>query len=116
MQFIGYKNCGTCQKAKKYLTQKGFAFSYREITEYPLSMEEITTVYEKSGLPLQKLLNTSGGVYRELNMKEKIKVLSVEEILVLLSENPMLIKRPILINGDEILIGFNEQKWETIHK
>lgn len=116
MQFIGYKNCGTCKKAKKYLTQKGFIFSYREITENPLSIEEMTRIYEKSGLPIQKFLNTSGGVYRELNMKEQMKVLRDAEILQLLSENPMLIKRPILINGDEILVGFKEQDWEMIRQ
>jgi len=114
MQLIGYKKCGTCQKAKKYLTQKGLVFDYREITENPLSIEEITRIYIKSGFPIQRFLNTSGGVYRELNMKELVKVLKDEEILRLLSENPMLIKRPILISGKEILIGFKEQEWEVI--
>ena len=115
MQFLCYKNCGTCKKAKKYLSEKDIAFEYREITEEPLSIEEITNIYRKSGLPIQKFLNTSGGVYRELNMKEQVKVLKDEDILKLLSEYPMLIKRPILRNGDEILIGFKEQEWETIH-
>jgi len=116
MQFIGYKKCGTCQKVKKYLVQKGFDFEFREITENPLSIEEITRIYEKSGLPIQKLLNTSGGVYRELNMREQVKVLRDEKILKLLSENPMLIKRPILINDNEILVGFKEQEWETLRQ
>lgn len=114
MQLMGYKNCGTCQKAKKYLTLKGFVFDYREITENPLSIEEITRIYIKSGLPIRRFLNTSGAVYRELNMREQVKVLRDEEILRLLSENPMLIKRPILISVNEILIGFKEQEWELI--
>ena len=116
MQLIGYKNCGTCKKARKYLSEKGITFEYREITENPLRVEELTRIFEKSGLPIQKFLNTSGGVYREMNMKEKAKVLRNEEILQLLSENPMLIKRPILVSDDEILVGFKEQEWETITK
>lgn len=116
MQFIGYKNCGTCKKARKYLSEKGIAFEYREITENPLRVEELTRIFEKSGLPIQKFLNTSGGVYREMNMKEQVKVLKNEEILRLLSENPMLIKRPILVGANEILVGFKEQEWETLSK
>lgn len=116
MQFIGYKNCGTCKKARKYLSEKGVDFEYREITDHPLSFEEMTDIFEKSGLPIQKVLNTSGGVYREMNMKEKVKILKDEEILKLLSENPMLIKRPILVSDRKILVGFKEQEWEKLHK
>lgn len=116
MQFIGYKNCGTCKKAKKYLSDKGMAFEYREITEDPLSIEEITRIFMESGLPIQKFLNTSGGVYRELNMKEKIKELSDEAVLEFLSKYPMLIKRPILLNENKIMVGFKEQEWDKILK
>lgn len=113
MQFIGYKNCGTCKKARKYLSEKGIAFEYREITDNPLGFEELTGIFEQSGFPIQKFLNTSGGVYREMNMKEKMKVLKTEEILQLLSENPMLVKRPILVSEHKILIGFKEEEWEN---
>lgn len=116
MEFIGYKNCGTCKKARKYLSEKGVDFEYREITDHPLSVEEMTDIFIKSGLPIQKFLNTSGGVYREMNMKEKVKSLKDEEILKLLSENPMLIKRPILVSDRKILVGFKEQEWENLHK
>ncbi|MGB4589626.1 MAG: Spx/MgsR family RNA polymerase-binding regulatory protein [Clostridiaceae bacterium] len=116
MQLIGYKNCGTCKNAKKYLIQKGFDFDYREITENPLTIEEITKVYEKSGIPIQKFLNTSGAVYRELKMKDQMKKLKVEEIIHLLAENPMLIKRPILIHENEIRVGFKEEAWESLHQ
>lgn len=114
MQFIGYKNCGTCKKAKKYLSDKGIAFEYREITEDPLSVEEITRIFKDSELPIQRFLNTSGGVYRELNMKEKIKELSDEAVLAFLSKYPMLIKRPILLKENKIMVGFKEQEWDKI--
>lgn len=89
-------------------------FDYREITEDHLSYEELKSVYEKSGLPIKRLLNTSGTVYRDLEMKEKVKRCSDEEILKLLSEHPMLVKRPVLIKDELVLIGFKEEEWNQL--
>lgn len=111
MELVCYAKCGTCMKAKKFMMAHNLDFDYREIVEKPLSFMELKEVYNKSGLPIKKLLNTSGLVYRELGMKEKVKTYSDDEILKLLSENPMLVKRPVLKSGDVVLVGFDEKKW-----
>lgn len=112
MEFICYRKCGTCAKAKKYLLARGEAPEEREITEQPLALEELQEIHARSGLPIKGLLNTSGLVYRELEMKEKVKTHSEEEILQLLAEHPMLVKRPVLRDGDRVLVGFKEGAWE----
>ncbi|WP_312459048.1 Spx/MgsR family RNA polymerase-binding regulatory protein [Proteiniclasticum sp.] len=111
MELVCYAKCGTCMKAKKFLMANNLDYEYREIVSMPLSVEELRDVYRKCGLPIKKLLNTSGLVYRELEMKEKVKTYSDEEILKLLSEHPMLVKRPVLRKEDVVLIGFEEQEW-----
>lgn len=111
MELVCYAKCGTCMKAKKFLMANNLDYEYREIIIKPLSIEELHEVYRKSGLPIKKLLNTSGLVYRELEMKEKVKTYSDEEILKLLSQHPMLVKRPVLRKEDVVLIGFEEQEW-----
>lgn len=111
MQMIGYSKCGTCIKAKKFLMAHSIEFDYREIGEDRLTLEELKLIYRNSGLPIKRLLNTSGTVYRELEMKDKVKTYSDEMILKLLSENPMLVKRPVLIKEDLVLVGFDENEW-----
>ncbi len=101
-------------KAKKFLMAHNLEFEYREIVEESLTLEELKDIYRKSGLPIKRLLNTSGTVYRDLEMKDKVKTYKDEEILKLLSENPMLVKRPVLIRDDLVLIGFNEAEWKKL--
>lgn len=114
MQIVCYRKCGTCMKAKKFLMAHNLEFDYREITEDQLSFEELKEIHKKSKLGIKRLLNTSGTVYRELVMKEKVKSYKDDEILKLLSENPMLVKRPVLIKDDLILVGFNEAEWNQL--
>lgn len=111
MELVCYAKCGTCTKAKKFMMAHNLDFNYREIVSSPLSLEELQEIYSKSGLPIKKLLNTSGLVYRELDMKEKVKTYSDDQILKLLSENPMLVKRPVYRDGPLVLIGFDEKEW-----
>ncbi|MFH5835274.1 Spx/MgsR family RNA polymerase-binding regulatory protein [Proteiniclasticum sp. C24MP] len=114
MQIVCYRKCGTCVKAKKFLMAHNLEFDYREITEEQLSYEELKEIHEKSGLPIKRLLNTSGTVYRDLEMKEKVKSYSDDEILRLLSQHPMLVKRPVLLKDDLVLIGFREDEWNQL--
>lgn len=114
MQMVCYSKCGTCVKAKKFLMAHGIEFDYREIGVDRLSFEELVEIYRKSGLPIKRLLNTSGTVYRDLEMKDKVKTYSDERILRLLSENPMLVKRPVLIREDLVLVGFDEEEWRKL--
>lgn len=114
MQMVCYSRCGTCMKAKKFLMAQNLEFEYREITENSLTLDELKEIYRKSGLPIKRLLNTSGTVYRDLEMKDKVKTYKDEEILKLLSENPMLVKRPVLIRDELVLVGFNEAEWKQL--
>lgn len=116
MELIGYNKCGTCQKAKKYLSAKDIQYVWREITEKPLALEELRSVLS-SGVELKRLLNTSGQAYRDLNMKEMLGKMDVEEVLQLLSKTPMLVKRPILrTDNGNTLVGFNEDEWNKTIK
>ena len=110
--FIEYPKCTTCKKAKKWLEAKGISFVERNIVENNPSQEELKAWYEKSGLELKKFFNTSGMMYREMNLKDKLPSMSDEEKIALLSTDGMLVKRPILIVGDCILTGFKESQWE----
>ena len=112
MEMVCYKTCSTCRKARKYLEEKGIDYTYREITKDTLSFNELKEVYKNSNLPIKKLVNTSGKVYRDLKLKDKVGDMKDDEVLKLLSENPMLIKRPVLILKDKSLIGFKEELWE----
>lgn len=105
MEFICYKKCTNCEKIRKELITRGYDLSVRDYKEDVLSYEEIKKIFEKSNKEIKKFFNTSGLVYKEKNLKEVINNLSVEDALNLLSENPMLIKRPICINDDTVLIG-----------
>lgn len=112
MELACYRKCGTCQKAKKFLMIHQVEYTDREITENPLTFHELKEAYEKSGLKIKAFLNTSGLVYRELNMKDKVKTYSDEEILQVISEHPMLMKRPVFRGEAFVLAGFKEDAWK----
>lgn len=111
MLFIEYPKCTTCQKAKKFLTDNGVEFTARHIKEEKPTYEELKHWYEKSGLPLKKFFNTSGLLYKSMDLKNKIPTMSEDEQLKLLSTDGMLVKRPILITDTKILVGFRENEW-----
>lgn len=112
MLFLEYPKCTTCQKAKKWLNEHNIEYTDRHIVEDNPSYEELKEWYEKSGLPLKKFFNTSGMLYKEMQLKDKLPVMSEEEQLQLLAANGMLVKRPLIINGEKVLTGFKETEWE----
>ena len=112
MEFICYPKCSTCQKAKKWLDAHSIEYTERHIVENNPSYDELKKWYEKSGLPLKKFFNTSGMLYKEMQLKDKLPSMSEEEQLKLLATNGMLVKRPIVVDGETILIGFREAEWE----
>lgn len=113
MNFVCYPKCTTCQKAKKWLEDNGIAYDERHIAEENPSYDELKAWYEKSGLPLKKFFNTSGMLYKELKLKDKIPTMTEDEQLQLLSTNGMLVKRPIVVKEDTVLVGFKEPEWEA---
>ena len=114
MLFLEYPACTTCKKAKKWLQDNGLEFSARHIKEQNPTAQELSAWQEKSGLELKKFFNTSGLVYKELGLKDRLPHMSREEQLALLASNGMLVKRPILVAGDTILVGFREKEWEKL--
>lgn len=112
MIFYGYPKCGTCRKAEKWLNVHEFEFRYVNVAENPPSKIEIEEFYKKSGLPLKKFFNTSGKVYRELGLKDKLKTANEEDMLGWLASNGMLLKRPIVTDGNQVTIGFRESQFE----
>lgn len=114
MLFICYPKCTTCQKAQKWLDGKGLTYELRDIKTDNPTFEELSDLYRKSGLPLKRFFNTSGLLYRSLELKDKLPTMSEEEQLRLLATDGMLVKRPILVNGGKVLVGFKESEWETI--
>ena len=116
MLFLYYPKCSTCKNAKKYLDAKGISYTARDIKEQNPNFEEIKNIYEKSNLPLKQFFNTSGLVYKNLNLKDKLPTMTQDEQLELLATNGMLIKRPILVSKNYVLVGFKENIWqETIN-
>ena len=113
MLFICYPKCTTCQKAQKYLNEKGIAYTLRHIKEENPSLEELTQWYQASGLPLKRFFNTSGLQYKALNLKDKLPQMTEEEQLQLLATDGMLVKRPLLIGDDFVLTGFKQAEWDT---
>ena len=111
MLFIEYPKCTTCQKAKKFLIDNEIKFADRHIKEENPSYEELKLWYKKSGLPLKKFFNTSGLLYKSMDLKNKLPEMSEDEQLKLLSTDGMLVKRPILITDTKILVGFRENEW-----
>ena len=114
MLFLEYPPCSTCQKAKKSLDANGIAYTDRHIKENNPSYEELKSWYEKSGLPLKKFFNTSGLLYKSMNLKDKLPTMTEEEQLRLLATDGMLVKRPIAVKGDIVLTGFKEADWEKL--
>jgi arsenate reductase (glutaredoxin) len=111
LTFYGYPKCGTCRNAKKWLDTHNVSNNEVHIFDSPPSKEELANIYKASGLELKKFFNTSGEKYRELGLKDKIKTLTEDEMLELLSSEGRLIKRPILTDGKKALVGFKEEEY-----
>ena len=116
MKFICYPKCSTCQKAKKWLDEQGVEYTERHIVENNPTYDELKEWYMKSGLPLKKFFNTSGLLYKEMNLKEKLPTMSEDEQLKLLATNGMLVKRPLALKEDLVLVGFKETEWTDLLK
>lgn len=112
--FICYPQCTTCQKAQKWLDEHGIAYELRNIKEQNPTAAELKLWHEKSRAPLRKFFNTSGLLYKSLALKDKLAIMPDEEQLALLATDGMLVKRPLLISDDTVLIGFKEAEWEKI--
>ena len=112
MRVYCYPTCGTCKKAFKWLDENKIGYEKRHIVEAKLTVKEVEDIYKKSGLPIQKMFNTSGRVYKELNLKEKLKDMTEKEKLELLASDGMLLKRTILVNRTFALIGFKEDEYK----
>ena len=111
MLFICYPKCSTCQKAKRWLDEHNIDYTERHIVETNPTYDELKEWYSKSGLPLKKFFNTSGLLYKEMQLKDKLPTMSVEEQLSLLATNGMLVKRPLLVKDNMVLVGFKEAEW-----
>jgi arsenate reductase len=114
MLFLQYPPCSTCKKAKVWLDEHGIEYTARNIKEENPTFEELKEWHARSGLPLKKFFNTSGLLYKSMNLKEKLPAMTEEEQLKLLSSDGMLVKRPILVKGDKVLTGFKEAEWENL--
>lgn len=112
MLFVNYPKCSTCRKAKNWLDEHDIKYESRHIVEDNPTAEEIETWYEKSGLPLKRFFNTSGKIYRENKLKDKIPEMSEQEQFDILATDGMLVKRPILVGDDFVLVGFKVKEWE----
>lgn len=112
MTFLWYPKCSTCQRAKKWLDVHGASTDIRDIKLQPPTREELTQWQKRSGLPLKKFFNTSGQVYRAMGLKDRLEEMDEEGQLELLASDGMLVKRPILVMEDKILVGFREADWE----
>ncbi len=113
MVFVCYPKCTTCKKAKQWLAEQGYEFEERDIKEQNPTAEELMAWKEKSGLPLKRFFNTSGLLYKEKKLKDKLPLMSEEEQYQLLAEDGMLVKRPILVSGETVLVGFREAEWRS---
>jgi len=113
MKFICYPKCTTCQKAKKFLDDNALAYDLRDIKLDNPTKEELTSWIEKSGLEVKKFFNTSGLLYKSMNLREKLPAMSDEEKINLLASDGMLVKRPILLTDTTVLVGFKEEQWKA---
>lgn len=111
IKFICYPKCTTCQRAKKWLDDNKIKYELRDIKLDNPTLEELTEWYKKSGLPLKKFFNTSGLLYKSLDLKNKLPEMTEDEMLKLLATDGMLVKRPLLIGDDFVLVGFREIEW-----
>lgn len=113
MLFICYPKCSTCQRAQKWLDGNGVQYTLRDIKTDNPSYEELAEWHERSALPLKKLFNTSGLLYKSMGLKDKLPAMSEDEMLRLLASDGMLVKRPLLISDDFVLVGFKQTEWES---
>lgn len=116
MNFICYPKCTTCQKAKKWLDEKGITYELRDIKENNPTVSELKEWYKISGLPLKKFFNTSGLLYKSMDLKNKLPEMSDDEQIELLASDGMLVKRPILTDGRKVIVGFREKEYEEFFK
>lgn len=112
--FVNYPKCSTCKRAEKFLKENNVEFVNRNIVEENPTAEELSLWMDKSGLEPRKFFNTSGVLYREMNLKDKIKTMSKEDMIEILSTNGMLVKRPLLVTEDIVLVGFKEENYKEI--
>ena len=112
MLFVCYPKCSTCQKAQKWLDAKGVAYEVRNIKEQNPTVDELRAWHKRSGLPLKRFFNTSGLQYKALGLKDKLPTMTEDEQLALLATDGMLVKRPLLVADDLVLVGFREKEWE----
>ena len=113
MLFLWYPKCTTCQKAQKWLDENGISYTFRDIKMENPTYEELSVWHQRSGLPLKKLFNTSGLLYKSMGLKDKLPEMSEDEMLKLLAADGMLVKRPLLVGDDFVLVGFKEVEWES---
>jgi len=116
MKFICYPKCSTCKKAQAFLTENNVSFEIRDIKENNPSEDELRTWHKHSGLPLKKFFNTSGLQYKALQLKDKLPTMSEDEQFALLASDGMLVKRPILVSENVVLVGFKESEWTELIK
>lgn len=116
MLFVEYPKCTTCKKAKKWLDEQGITYTDRHIKEQNPTLAELTAWHKLSGLPLKKFFNTSGVLYKNLNLKDKLSQMSEQEQLELLASDGMLVKRPLLVLDDTVLVGFKPEQWAEMLK
>ena len=116
VKFICYPKCTTCQKARKWLDDNKIEYEFRDVKLDNPNLDELTEWHKKSGLPLKKFFNTSGLLYKSLDLKNKLPAMTDDEMLRLLATDGMLVKRPIIIGADFVLVGFKEVEWNTILK
>lgn len=114
MLFIQYAKCSTCKKAKKWLDEHGISYTDRPIKEENPTADELKQWHAKSGLPLKRFFNTSGMLYKEMKLKDKLPTMSDEEQYRLLASDGMLVKRPLVVTEDTVLVGFREKEWEEL--
>lgn len=112
VKVLVYRKCSTCQRALKWLEQNNINFEERPIVEENPTFDELKEWYGKSGLPLKKFFNTSGNIYKQMNLKDKLGDMSEEEQLKLLATDGMLVKRPLVVGDDFVITGFKESEWE----
>ncbi len=111
--FICYSKCATCQKAKKWLETNGIAFEERPIREQRPALDELRVWQKRSGLPLRRFFNTSGQLYRQMELTKKLPEMTEEEMLLLLASDGMLVKRPLLVTDNAVLVGFQAAEWAS---
>ena len=116
MLFLCYSRCSTCKKAQKWLDEQGIAYEERPIKEQNPTAEELQQWHQRSGLPLKKFFNTSGLLYKSMGLKNKLPGMSEDEMLKILATDGMLVKRPLLVGDNFVLVGFKEAEWESCLK